>query len=168
MPDSEQPPLSDPSNAGNDLHYEQIDLDKIPRRLWEQTLAPLHRQERIWIARQVSDERRRDAAMELATELDFADGDRRRARDEARFAARRMSWTLPVAGPDHASARPTVQVNIRLRRDDHERLRQAAATAGMRPTTLARALVLNGVAKILQENAGRIGSPPNARLSLTE
>jgi uncharacterized protein (DUF1778 family) len=44
-----------------------------------------------------------------------------------------------------------VQVNIRLRRDDYARLQQAAAAVGLRPTTLARAFVLNGATKVLQE-----------------
>jgi hypothetical protein len=47
----------------------------------------------------------------------------------------------------------TQQVNIRLRRDDHARLIDAAGFVGLRPTTLARALVLNGVAQILRERA---------------
>jgi hypothetical protein len=52
---------------------------------------------------------------------------------------------------------PTTQVNIRLRRDDHARLAAAAAAVGLRPTTLARALILNGAARILEEHAGSEG-----------
>ncbi len=62
----------------------------MPRSLWEQALAPLRPQQRVWVARQVSDARLRDVAMALATE----------------------------------------------------------------PTTLARALMLNGAASILREHAG--------------
>ena len=46
--------------------------------------------------------------------------------------------------------RSTAQINVRLRNDDHARLAQAAAAIGLKPTTLARALILNGAATILQ------------------
>lgn len=42
---------------------------------------------------------------------------------------------------------------MRVRADDHERLKQAAEAVGCKPTTLARSLVLNGVAMILQDHA---------------
>ena len=136
---------------------ENVELDKIPRGLWEQVLAPLHRQQRVWIARQVADERLQDIAMELAFELDMADADARNARDKAWHAAQRTGYPLPLPPAGHAVAQPTTQVNIRLRRDDHARLAQAAAAVGLRPTTLARALVLNGAAQILREHAGSAG-----------
>jgi hypothetical protein len=53
--------LTDPGDLG-DIPASLIELEKIPRRLWEQTLAPLHRQQRRWVALQVSDERLREAA----------------------------------------------------------------------------------------------------------
>jgi hypothetical protein len=136
-----------------DIAPELIELDKMPRSLWEQALAPLRPQQRVWVARQVSDARLRDVAMALATELDFAECDRRRERDEARFAARRIGHPLPAPSAVNAATRPTVQLNVRLRRDDHERLTRAAAAVGMKPTTLARALMLNGAASILREHA---------------
>ena len=46
-----------------------------------------------------------------------------------------------------------MQVNIRLRTDDYARLMEAANAVGLRPTTLARALVLNGAAQILRDGA---------------
>ena len=53
-----------------------------------------------------------------------------------------------------------LQVNIRLRRDDHERLGQAAAAVGLKPTALARSLVLNGAAMILREHGKEHLAPP--------
>jgi hypothetical protein len=145
-------PLTDPDDRG-DIPASMIELEKIPRRLWEQTLAPLHRQQRMWVASQISDEQLCDVAMNLAFELDMAECRRRRARDEARFEARRSGVPLPTPDHDHAVTRTTLQINIRLRRDDHARLTQAALAVGLKRTTLARALVLNGVTKILQEHA---------------
>jgi hypothetical protein len=73
-------PLTGPDDR-DDIPASMIELEKIPRRLWEQTLAPLHRQQRVWVARQISDERLRDVAMKLAFELDMAECGRQRARD---------------------------------------------------------------------------------------
>ncbi len=155
-----------------DIIASRIELEKIPRRLWEQTLAPLHYQERYEVARRISDEELRGAGLELAYEMDSADVARRRERLEAQGQARRAGAPLPTPDADHATARSSPQLNFRLRHDDHARLKEAAAAAGMRPTTLARALVLNGVAMILRErDAGRDpsrGSPPNRGLSFRE
>lgn len=139
----------------DDVSPWSIELDKIPRRLWEQTLAPLHRQQRCWVARQVSDEQLREDASALAFELDMAECRRQQAADEARFHARRTGVPLPTPSADGAVLQPTVQLNIRLRRDDHARLKQASAAVGLKATTLARALVLNGAAQIVREHAGR-------------
>lgn len=149
---SDHDPLSD-LDEPHEIPATMIELEKIPRRLWEQTLAPLHRQQRTWVAHQIRDERLRELASNLAFEMDMAECDRRRARDEARFEARRTGVPLPTPDADHAVMRSTAQVNIRLRRDDHARLTQAAAAVGLKPTTLARALVLNGAGKILREHA---------------
>ena len=130
-----------------------IELDKIPRRLWDQTLAPLHRQQRYWIARQVGDKRLQKIAMSLAYKLDMDECNRAEARSDARHHARRAGFPLPTPQHDHRATRPSVQVNVRLRADDHARLAQAAAAVGLKPTTLARALVLNGAARMLQEHA---------------
>ncbi|MEJ7825986.1 MAG: hypothetical protein WKF48_11180 [Solirubrobacteraceae bacterium] len=168
----EHDPFSLVDDDDDDFSPSTIELDKIPRRLWEQTLAPLSRHERYWIARQIADEHLQEIASNLAFELDMAEGKRRRERDESRLHARRTAAPLPTPQAGHAAARPAAQINIRLRRDDHVRLGEAASKAGMRPTTLARALVLNGVAMILREHlAGRRssdGSPPNPGLSFRE
>ena len=42
-------------------------------------------------------------------------------------------------------------MNFRLRGDDYARLKEAADAVGMKATTLARALVLNGARKMLEE-----------------
>jgi hypothetical protein len=137
-----------------DLHPEAIELEKIPRRLWEQTLAPLHRQQRNELARHVRDERLNKIAWQIADDLDLADMERAVRRQEARGRAlRQTAASLPSANERHATTRPTVQVNIRLRADDYARLADAARSVALRPTTLARALVLNGAAQVLRDAA---------------
>ena len=143
-----------------DLGSSLIELEKIPRRLWRQTLLPFRRQQRTWIALQVQDETLRDVAMQLADEMADAEFDARAARDRAGHAALRTGYPLPSPGPAHAAAKPSIQVNIRLRRDDHERLAHAATAVGLKPTTLARSLVLNGAAMILREHGREHLAPP--------
>jgi hypothetical protein len=135
----------------DDISPLSIELDKIPLRLWEQTLAPLPYHDSHWIAQQIPDERRREIASKLAFDLYLADGARRQARDQARGRALRTGFPLPSPAPRHAVADPRVQLNIRLRTDDHARLKDAARAVGLAPTTLARALVLNGAAQLLHE-----------------
>jgi hypothetical protein len=143
-----------------DLGYSSIELDKIPRRFWEQTLAPLTRQQRTWLAGRIADPELRDVAMQLAFELDMAECQAADAHARARHAALRTGHPLPSPSPAHASARSSVQVNLRLRRDDHERLTHAATAVGLKPTTLARSLVLNGAAMILREHGREHLAPP--------
>lgn len=143
-----------------DLGSSLIELEKIPRRLWRQTLVPFRQQQRTWIALRVPDEALRDVAMQLADEMADAEFDARAARDRAGHAALRTGHPLPSPGPAHAAAMPSIQVNIRLRRDDHERLAHAATAVGLKPTTLARSLVLNGAAMILREHGREHLAPP--------
>ena len=143
-----------------DLGSSLIELEKIPRRLWRQTLVPFRRQQRTSIALRVRDEALRDVAMQLADEMADAELDARAARDRAGHAALRTGYPLPSPGPAHAAAMPSIQVNIRLRRDDHERLAHAATAVGLKPTTLARSLVLNGAAMILREHGREHLAPP--------
>ncbi len=95
-----------------DVHPDDIDLEKIPRELWQQALAPLHRSQRGWIVFKMRDPRLKEIAGNLAFELDTAEIARAGARQQARGRA-----------------------------------------VGLRPTTLARALVLNGAAQVLRERA---------------
>ena len=98
--------------------------------------------------------------MQLAFELDMAECQAADAHARARHAALRTGHPLPSPRPAHASARSSVQVNLRLRRDDHERLAHAATAVGLKPTTLARSLVLNGAAMILREHGREHLAPP--------
>jgi len=133
-----------------DISASMIDLEKIPRRLWKETLAPMRHAERFLPIRKIRDEQLRSEAAELAFQLFLEAGDRENARLEARHRARRTGAPLPTPGADHPVRRSTVQLNIRLRADDHARLAEAAAAVGLPPTTLARALVLNGAAQVLR------------------
>ena len=161
--DADEEELVDEAEVPADIPPSLIELEKIPRRLWEQTMAPLRRQQRYWIAQRVTDERLRDVAGTLAFELDMAEGRASNARDEARFDARRTAVPLPTPDAEHPTRRSTVQINVRLRADDHARLSQAAALAGLKPTTLARALMLNGVAMILRAHATPDGAHVQGR-----
>src|SRR3954453_17464861 len=71
------------------------------------------------------------------------------AQELARAAAERP--TVPPAPP----ARPptSVQVNVRLGAADHEALATAAAIVGIRPTTLARWLIVSGSRRVLRDHA---------------
>lgn len=140
----------------DDIPAPMIELEKIPCRLWERMLAPLHRQQRVWLAHQIRDTRLRELASDLVFEFDVDECVRRRVREEARFA-RRTGVRPPTPDTEHPVIRATAQVNVRLRQDDHARLTQAAAAAGVTPTTLARTLVLNGAGKILREAADGSG-----------
>jgi hypothetical protein len=147
--------FADPGREDGEIPPEKLALEQIPRRLWEQTLAPVPRQQRFYVAQRVSDERLRVLAHEVVENLETADREARQARIATRRSFARTAAPLPAPDAAHVATGPTVQVNVRLRRDDHARLKDAATAAGMKPTTLARALVLNGVAKILRERDDR-------------
>lgn len=136
-----------------EISHNAIDLEKVPHRLWEQTLAPLHPQQRGTVVRAVCDPRLQEIAWAVANKLDQDAANRQTESDRARHKARRAAYPLPTPTTAHAAVSPTVQVNIRLRADDHQRLAQAADAVGLKPTTLARALVLNGAGRIIQEHA---------------
>jgi hypothetical protein len=78
-----------------------------------------------------------------ADELDHETG--RLADQETRFS--RDAW----------GGRGNPQVSVRLRPSDFERLRQAADLYGVRPTTLARMMVIRGVGAILDTELRRKG-----------
>lgn len=131
---------------------ETIELERFPRKLWKQMFAPYPRSLRGVAVRQLSTPHLQEIGWEEAFELDMEESTRALAREKEQAAARRRGAPLPLPGADHGVARPTVQINMRLRADDHARLRRAAETVALRPTTLARALVLNGVTMILREH----------------
>ena len=88
---------------------------------------------------------RRDPAIWLPgpNELDEVTG--REEDQETRFS--RDSW----------GGRGNPQVGIRLRPRDFERLHEAAKLYGVRPTTLARMMVIRGVKAILEAELRRDG-----------
>ncbi|MEJ7798377.1 MAG: hypothetical protein WKF42_07750 [Solirubrobacteraceae bacterium] len=103
-----------------------IELEKIPRALWEQTLAALHRQDRSVVILKLADEQLQGVAWEIADEIARAESRRVIARQEARGRALRGGVPVPAPGADHAVSRSTVQVNLRPRGDDYARLTEAA------------------------------------------
>ena len=148
--------MEDDELAGPSLpSIERIELERVPRQLWKQTLAPYHRSLRTVVVRQVSDSALREIAWQVAEELDREESTRTISLQREQAAGRRHGAPLPMPGADHGAVRRTVQINTRLRADDHARLRRAADAVGLRPTTLARALVLNGVAMILRDHPDR-------------
>lgn len=82
-----------------EISHDSIDLEKVPRRLWEQTLAPLHRQQRYSVAHRVADEELREVAFELAFQLDMGECERANAKNIARHQARRTGHPLPTPAP---------------------------------------------------------------------
>jgi hypothetical protein len=92
-----------------------------------------------------SEKEQRDPSIWLprADDLDTEEG--RDASHETRFSA--DSW----------GGRGNPQVSVRLRPLDFGRLRQAADLYGVRPTTLARMMVIRGVGAILDAELRRDG-----------
>lgn len=81
---------------GDDIPPGLIELEKIPRRLWEQALAPLGWQQRSYVAQRVGDARLRDLASRLAAEMDMAECRRRIAAAEERFHGRLKASMQPA------------------------------------------------------------------------
>jgi hypothetical protein len=146
-PDSRAPRLSD-----GEISHHELELDKMPRELWELALARIPPKWRTHVAYRLPEGQLRNLAFHVIYELDNAEARRSRARDVARHRALRTAAPLPTPAAGHTAAKSTVQVNVRLRRDDYARLQQAAKAVGLRATTLARALILNGARKVLDEN----------------
>ena len=103
---SERTYLDDsPADDLRDVHPEDLDLEKIPQRLWEQTLAPFHRGERSGIVLRMHDERLKAIAWDVAYDLDMAESERGIARREARGTAlRRTAAPLPTNSATKSSA----------------------------------------------------------------
>lgn len=116
------------------------DLTRIPPERWAAALRPLRPSARIMAA------------------SNLAQG------GPLRLAALDLARTLPgpapaapvVAQRPEVPTRPAAsrQVNLRLPAHQHEDLARAAALVGMRPTALARALVISGVNRTLAEHGG--------------
>jgi len=127
-------------------------LDELPSERWREVLGPLSGRTRTWAMRRVANIDRRIAAMELAAELEKHDQQRA---DALRRAAARSS-PLPAPRTDREGLR---QVNLKLRPDQVEDLRRLAATLSLKPTQLARMLVVNGVRRMLYEERGLTAKP---------
>jgi hypothetical protein len=126
------------------------DLNRLPERRWREVLT------------RVSPGTRRAAMAAVA-------GDRvERARELVGWLdieAPHARWSPPVpprapvararSGPRKNDS-PWRQLNVRLREDDHRVLVRAAAVLGLRPTALARMLVIQGATRMLiEEDAAR-------------
>jgi hypothetical protein len=101
-------------DADDDIPPSMIDLEKIPRRVWDQVLAPLRWQERSFIAQQVRDARLRDLASRLAAEMDMAECRRRIAAAEARFFGRHNASTPPAGTAQPTGSTPPTGPNARI------------------------------------------------------
>ncbi len=96
-------------------------------------------------SRKEREKRRRDPGIWLPGGDDLDSEPTSLADSETRFS--RDSW----------GGRGNPQVSVRLRPTDFERLRRAAELYGVRPTTLARMMVIRGVGAILDAELRRKG-----------
>lgn len=127
------------------------DLDRLPRARWREVLAPLSSRARDWTIRRVAPENI-VAAVELDLELAGEDEERREAM--RRVAARGQS--LPEPRVARTVAR---QLNLKVSAEQMVDLRRLAEMLSLRPTQLARMLVLSGVRRMLYEEGRRAPQP---------
>ena len=83
----------------------------------------------------------------LVAGLELDDGDRERHKVEA-IASGAHAPTVPQVEGPRGAGRRTRQVNFALGRDEHAQLAAAARSVGLRPTQLARQLVMSGVRRM--------------------
>ena len=119
-------------------------LQEIPRERWAEVLRPLDQQERDRAARVSVDffSEEGEAVWRLIAELMLEDADRRAA--EPRVAV------VPEPPAPATPLRPR-QVNVKLSAAEHRRLVAMANTFALRPTQLARQLIVRGVAQLQDE-----------------
>src|SRR5436305_1972734 len=103
MPDRDLPTYAAASDGDGEIAYSQLELGKIPRRLWEQALAPYRRQQRYFVATQVPDEGLREQALDLAFRMDLAEVRATNERLKAGSRARRTAAPLPAPQRAHAA-----------------------------------------------------------------
>ena len=118
-------------------------LRTIAPERWADVLRPLDDGERHRAASRLdflSEDWR--AVWQIISELMLEDIDR---------AAEQPPTRLVPAAPAPASPVRGRQVNVKLSADEHRSLALAAATFGLRPTQLARQLVVRGVRQIEEE-----------------
>ncbi|MEA2273288.1 MAG: hypothetical protein QOI98_1996 [Solirubrobacteraceae bacterium] len=123
-------------------------LARIPVRDWRRVMAPLTMPARRAAIR-TSPTDHLSEAMVIGAELEIEDIDRR-ARREA-VLAHAVAVPTPSVSPRPRSR--SRQVNFRLGPNASSRLDRAAELLGMKPGALARSLTLNGVNRILYEDA---------------
>jgi len=126
------------------------DLDRLPRARWREVLAPLSSRARDWTIRRVAPENI-VAAVEL--DLELAGEDEKRREAMRRVAARGQS--LPEPRVARTVAR---QLNLKVSAEQMADLRLAEMLS-LRPTQLARMLVLSGVRRMLYEEGRRAPQP---------
>ncbi len=130
------------------------DLSRIAPDRWYDALLPLDPGERMSAVQNSQLGRRVGDAVRLVLELPAPPSEA--AREQAR-----AGMAIPV--PTAEARRSPCQVNVRLTREDHERLVAAARLLGTRPGVLARMLVLNGVRRVLAEHDVAIDRARRAR-----
>ncbi|HEX8104527.1 MAG TPA: hypothetical protein VF533_18060 [Solirubrobacteraceae bacterium] len=116
------------------------DLARIDRARWVEVLLPLSRKDRMDAA--LHPLIRGGAAYEVAKDLPPP-------ASEAAWSAIGGAPAVPVPSAPSRAAR---QVNFRLTDEELADLQRAAHVLGLRPTQLARMLVLNGVRRMLVEH----------------
>jgi hypothetical protein len=127
--------------------YPVPDLSRLPRERWAEALRQVPFAVREKAAWTLGDLKTITEAGVLAREIEAQEQDRRKAARDA------IAFPGPLPGGRGAlPRRPRYQqVNFRLLRGQHERLCEAAAMLGMKPTQLARTLTLRGVAQVIAE-----------------
>jgi hypothetical protein len=131
------------------------DLSKIPREHWRAVLRMTHRSVRERAARTAMriDLPAAGHATALMIEVDCEET---AARERAQSAA---AWPreLPRPRAERQRKRRSRQLNIRLSVDEHAALQRATDLLGLRPTEVARMLVVRGVHQVLREAEREVG-----------
>lgn len=138
------------------------DLRLIDRDRWFEALAPLDKHTRTLALSRCRKHELDDEMIDIWVQLMFHDGERQAQRDETRNRG-----VLPPSGRVDAeeAARERRrreaggrQVNLRLVPADYRALADAADEHGLKPTQLARLLVVNGLRRIEYERR-RLSGP---------
>lgn len=119
------------------------DLNEIPRTEWREALAPLTDRQRRRAVLRVRDAEAQGEGMVLATELWLEEPPRR-----TDVPVPELPRAAAVTARDETRA-----VSFRLSHDEYARLSSLAKELSLRPTTLARLLVVRGVDASERERA---------------
>lgn len=121
------------------------DLGRLPPEQWKAALRPLTVPARRYALAEAPSRPEIDGLV-LQAELEFEDWEREANLRES------VESGVSIPAPSIPRAARGRQINFRLGPTGAEQLDRAAALLGMKPTTLARALTINGVGRILFEN----------------